>query len=181
MDATTTARSEPANSPSAANGPVRSHEQELQREAVTMALYVGLSLLAVMVALPKDVAPASSDSPAAVLFFTSLGLLFAHQLAYRVSARLAHRGQLLSEHVELLAAQLVGGLAVTGIAVVPVVFVDGPAGVLISELLLIAFIAVVSYVAARAVPVGRLRALGYAAGIIALTLVVLWIENLVDH
>ena len=46
---------------------------------------------------------------------------------------------------------------------------------------IIAFIAVVSYVAARSVPVGRIRALGYAAGIVALTLVVLWIENLVDH
>ena len=168
--------------PSAANAePRRSHRQELVRECVTMALYVGLTLLAVMVALPKDVAPESSDSPAAVLFFTSLGLLFAHQVAYRVSARLAHRGQLLSEHVELLAAQLVGGLAVTAIAVIPVLFVDGRAGVLISELLLLGFIAVVSYVAARSVPVGRLRALGYSAGIVALTLVVLWVENLVDH
>lgn len=181
MDATTTRSPDPAERQGAHGVPLRSHQQELQREAVTMALYVGLSLLAVMVALPKDVAPASSDSPAAVLFFTSLGLLFAHQLAYRVSARLAHRGQLLSEHVELLGAQLVGGLAVTAIAVVPVLLIDGRAGVLVSELLLMAFIAAVSYVAARAVPVGRIRALGYSAGIVALTLVVLWIENLVDH
>ena len=145
-----------------------------------MALYVSLSLLAVMIALPKDVAPASSDSPAAVLFFTSLGLLLAHQLAFRISAQLAHRG-LLSEHLEILGAHLAGGLLVTAIAVVPVLLIAGPTGVLVAELLLLGFIAVVGYMAARSVPLGRVRSLAYVAGVVVLTLAILWIETLVDH
>jgi hypothetical protein len=145
-----------------------------------MALYVSLSLLAVMVALPRDVEPEASDSPAAVLFFTSLGLLLAHQLAFRISARLAHRG-LLSEHLEILGAHLAGGLLVTAIAVAPVLLIGGRAGVLVSELLLLGFIAVVGYVAARSVPLSRTRALVYVLGVVAMTLAILWIENLVDH
>lgn len=153
---------------------------DVLREGATMALYVSLSLLAVMVALPKDVAPASSDSPAAVLFFTSLGLLLAHQLAFRISAQLAHRG-LLSEHLEILGAHLAGGMLVTGIAVVPVLLISGPAGILVSELLLLGFIAVVGYIAARSRPLSRTRSLAYVAGVVLITLAILWIENLVDH
>jgi hypothetical protein len=145
-----------------------------------MALYVSLSLLAVMVALPKDVEPASSDSPAAVLFSASLGLLLAHQLAFRISAQLAHRG-LLSEHLEILAAHLAGGALVTVIAVVPVLVIGGRAGVVVSELLLLGFIAVVGYIAARSVPLSRIRSLAYVAGVAVLTLAILWIETLVDH
>ena len=61
-------------------------------------------------------AKAAGASHAAILFVTSIGLLIAHQLAFRLSARLAH-GKLASEHAELLAAQLIGGLAVTVVAV----------------------------------------------------------------
>jgi hypothetical protein len=164
----------------APDAPQAGLRSEVLREGATMALYVSLSLLAVMVALPKDVAPASSDSPAAVIFFTSLGLLLAHQLAFRISAQLAHRG-LLSEHLEILGAHLAGGALVTAIAVVPVLVIGGPAGVVVSELALLGFIAVVGYLAARSVPLGRIRSLVYVAGVVALTLAILWIETFVDH
>jgi hypothetical protein len=152
---------------------------ERTREAVTMALYISLSLLAVMVALPPDVTPAASSEPAVMLLFTSIGLLVAHQLAFRLSARLAHHGHLAAHHLELLAAQLVGGLAVTAVAVVPVLVFGVTPGVIIAELLLLAFIAVVGYVAARMIPVSRGRALVYVAGVVGLVLVVIWIKLLV--
>jgi hypothetical protein len=150
------------------------------REGVTMALYIALSLLAVMFALPANLAEAAGASHAGVLFVTAIGLLIAHQLAFRLSARLAH-GKLASEHLELLAAQLIGGLAVTLVAVAPVLLIGGQAGLLVSELALIAFIAVVGYIAARGIPLSRGRALLFTAGVVALTLVVIGIKNLAHY
>jgi len=48
------------------------------REGLTMALYIGLSLLAVMVALPRNVTAALDPHPAVTLFLTSISLLIAH-------------------------------------------------------------------------------------------------------
>ena len=133
-----------------------------------------------MFALPVSVASAAGASHAAILFVTSIGLLIAHQLAFRLSARLAH-GKLASEHLELLAAQLIGGMAVTVVAVVPVLVIGGQAGLLIAELALITFIAVVGYIAARGIPVSRVRALLYVAGVVALTLVIIGVKNLAHY
>lgn len=145
-----------------------------------MALYIALSLLAVMFALPASVSSTAGASHAAILFVTSIGLLIAHQLAFRLSARLAH-GKLASEHAELLAAQLIGGLLVTVVAVVPVMVIGGQAGLRIAELALIAFIAVVGYIAARGIPVSRPRALIYVAGVVGLTLVIIGLKSLAHY
>jgi hypothetical protein len=167
----------------AADGVSHRHEHAHQRvhEGVTMALYISLSLLAVLVALPSNLAPGSFATPALTIFLTSVGLILAHTLAFRISTRLVHRGQLTAANVELLSAQLIGGLAVTVVAVTPVLLIGGPDGVRASELLLLAFIAVVGYVAARSIPVSRSRALAYMIVVVALTLVVLWVKNLVQH
>jgi hypothetical protein len=145
-----------------------------------MALYIALSLLAVMFALPASVSSAAGASHAAIIFVTSIGLLIAHQLAFRLSARLAH-GKLASEHAELLAAQLIGGLAVTVVAVVPVLVNGGAARLRVAELALITFIAVVGYIAARGIPVSRARALLSVAGVVALTLLVIGVKNLAHY
>jgi hypothetical protein len=150
------------------------------REGVTMALYIALSLLAVMFALPASVTSAAGASHAGILFVTSIGLLIAHQLAFRLSARLA-RGKLASEHAELLAAQLIGGLLVTVVAVTPVLVIGGQAGLLIAELALIGFIGVIGHIAARSIPLSRARALLYVAGVVGLTLVVVGVKNLAHY
>ncbi len=157
------------------------HRRERVREGVTMALYISLSLLAVMLALPRDIGPSAAESPATAVFLTSVGLILAHQLAYRLSARLAHHGRLHATHLDLLAAQLAGGLAVTGVAVAPLLLIDGRAGVVVSELVLITFIAGAAYTAARMVPHSRLRSLAFTGGIVVLALAVLWVKNLVGH
>jgi hypothetical protein len=157
------------------------HRQARVREGLTMALYIGLSLLAVMVALPRNVTASLEPHPAVALFLTSISLLIAHQLAFRLSARLAHQGALGAEHLDLLAAQVVGGLAVTAVAVIPVILFEGSTGVVIAELALLAFIAVVGYASARTIHVSRVRALLSVLGVITLVLVVLWIKELVHH
>src|SRR3712207_6160501 len=78
------------------------HVRERVREGVTMALYISLSLLAVLVALPSNLDPGASESPAQTIFLTSVGLILAHVLAFRISTRLVHQGQLTAANVELL-------------------------------------------------------------------------------
>jgi hypothetical protein len=158
----------------------RAHER--LHEGVTMALYISLSLLAVLVAQEEtSLAPGASASPAVAVVLTSVGLILAHQLAFQLSTRLVHRGQLSPASVELLGAQLIGGLAVTVVAVAPVLLIDRPGGVLAAELLLLAFIAGVGYVAARSVPLSRPRALAYVGVVVVLALAVLWVKGLVHH
>jgi hypothetical protein len=159
----------------------RDHARERVREGVTMALYISLSLLAVLVALPSSLDPGTAANPALTLFLTSTGLCLAHALAFRISTRLVHRGELPAADLQLLAAQVAGGLAVTVVAVTPVLLFGGPAGVRAAAWALLAFVAAVGYVAARSAAVSRPRALGYAALVVALALGVLWVKGLVHH
>ncbi len=159
------------------HGPEHDLELELVREAVTMALYVGISLLAVMVSLPADLI----TDPVSTIVFTSIGLMLAHVVAYRLSTRLVHQRAVIGHHARLLTAQLIGGLSVTALAVTPVLLSPTAGGLRASELILLAFVAVTGYVAARATPVSRIRALIYVAGIVASVLGILWIESLVVH
>ena len=59
--------------------------------------------------------------------------------------------------------------------------IGGQAGLLVAELALIIFIAVVGYIAARGIPVSRPRALLYVAGVVGLTLVVIGVKNLAHY
>ena len=76
-------------------GALDEHERErteVWREGITMALYVSLSQLAVMTALPAQ--EASTDSKLALtVALTSVGLVLAHQVAFRMSSRLVAPGQ----------------------------------------------------------------------------------------
>jgi len=49
------------------------HRQARIREGLTMALYIGLSLLAVMLTLPSDLTATTDPHPAVTLFLTSMG------------------------------------------------------------------------------------------------------------
>jgi hypothetical protein len=158
-----------------------SHRRERLREGVTMALYVSLSLLAVLVAQPMGLASGPSEGRALEIVLTSVGLILAHRLAFQLSTRLVHGGQLSAASAELLWAQLAGGAAVTVVAVIPVLLIGGSSGERAAEWLLLAFIAVVGYIAARSVPLGRPRALGHVAAVVALALAVLWVKGLVHH
>jgi hypothetical protein len=153
---------------------------EHRREAITMALYVSISLISVMIALPSELSPDEAERPALAVFLTSIGLMLAHALAFRISARLAH-GQLPSHVVAVLLAQLAGGLAVTVVAVAPILVVGGSAGVRLAEYLLIAFVGTTAYAAARASSMSRLRSTVYATLIVMLALVVLWVKALTPH
>lgn len=171
----------PSDPSSAANDPAARHEKvEVWREGVTMALYISLSQVAVMTALPGQ--QSSTDrSLAWLVALTSVGLVLAHQVAFRMSSKLFAEGSRLgtTDH-RLLRAQAVGGLSVTVVAVLPIL-VFGSAAYIASIALLLLFILIVGYLVARTVPLSRIRSLAYVAGVAVVVIGVLVVKSLVGH
>lgn len=155
-------------------------QKEWVREFITMALYIGLSLLAVLVALPPG-ERLSGTNLGLTMVLTSVALLFAHQIAFRLSSRLVNAGLLDSEGQLMLVAQVAGGLAVAAIASVPIFLFGVDVGVLISELLLVGFVGLVAYAAARSASSSRLRSLAYVVFIVVGVLALLGVKMLVKH
>lgn len=153
--------------------------QEWVREAVTMALYISLSLLAVLVATPSSLTNDTQEFGWTILL-TSVALLLAHQVAFRLSSRLINKGLLDAESVRLIGAQTVGGLAAALVATAPV-WLFGTAGVRVSELLLIVFVAATGYQAVRNAPTTRSRALLYTAGLVVVMLGIVALKVVVGH
>ena len=160
--------------------PREAERAELIREGTTMALYVGLSLLAVMLILPEDQA-AGRWSRAGTLALASLGLLLAHITASQISARLVDGRRFKGDRAVVLGAQVLAGLGITLVAAIPVVILSGPDGVLASELLLLGLIASVAYTAARRSPASRVRSVAYSVLIVLVCIGVLWVKSLAAH
>lgn len=153
---------------------------EVWREATTMALYVSLSLLAVMTALPTS-QETSAGELALTVGLTSVGLVLAHQVAFRMSARLFAQGSRLQHEVpHLLRAQLLGGAAITVLAVVPILLM-GTSAYRVSIALPLAFVMVVGYLVARSAPTSRARSLLYVAIVAVTVVVVLAVKSVVGH
>jgi hypothetical protein len=174
----------PERTPAPADPILTREQRDRVREGVTMALYISLSLLAVMIALPlgregsrEGVIP----DAALIVAVSSIGLIVAHLAAFHLSSRLVDRGAVSAEHVELVGAQIVGGVAVTVLAVVPIVLIEGRTGIRVAEFLLIGFIALVGYATARSANRSRVRSVAYVGIVILASLVVLGIKGLVDH
>ena len=133
-----------------AESPLADHEDmeprvELLRQATTMALYISLSLLAVLIAAPTSVE--SSDSTLAfTVGATAVGLVLAHQLAFRVSTQLVSHGRVGPMGDRLLQAQVAGGLVAAAVAVLPVRMFSANE-LLAAELALLVFVCVIGYLA----------------------------------
>ena len=155
------------------------HERELVREALTMALYVSLSLLAVLLAMPV----ATQDNrlkAGLVVLATALGLVLAHHVAFRLSTKLVNGGLLTPESVHALKAQALGGLPVAVIAALPVFVLGEDPGETVSEVLLLAFVSLVGYRSARFTS-GKARSLLYVCGLVVVVAAVLGIKYLAGH
>jgi hypothetical protein len=157
-----------------------SHRREFWREAVTMALYLSLSLLAVLLAVPTSTAQSEGD-PVGLVLLTAVGLLVAHLLAFAISSRLVSRGVLDAQARLVGFAQIVGGLAVVVLVTVPLLLFDAPTSLRIAQGLMIALVAAVGFLAARQAEVSRGRALLYVAAVVASVLIVLALKAAVGH
>ena len=153
---------------------------EVWREGITMALYISLSQLAVMTAMPAQEATAKTTL-ALTGALTTVGLVLAHQVAFRMSAKLVAPGSKLEPLApRVLRAQSVGGGAVTLLAVLPIL-VFGPEAYLWSIVLLLLFVMVVGYLVARSAPHSRIRSLLYVAVVASVVIGVLAVKSLVNH
>lgn len=153
---------------------------EVWREGVTMALYISLSQLAVMTAMSTKEAHANTKL-ALTVALTTVGLIAAHQVAFRMSSRLVAPGSKLEPLASsVLRAQLLGGASVTVLAVLPIL-IFGPDAYMWSIALLLLFVMVIGYLVARSTPLSRPRSLVYVAGVAVVVVGVLAVKSLVSH
>lgn len=144
-----------------------------------MALYISLSLLAVLVAFPKN-DHLSGLAAAATLLATAVGLVLAHHVAFRLSSRLVDQGLVTTESLQALGAQMAGALPVAVVAAVPPLLFGTDTGRVVSELLLLAFVAGVGYLAVRQ-SASRGRSIIYVAWLVGIIAVVVAVKTAVGH
>ena len=94
--------------------------RELAREAVTMALYVSITLLAALIAIPSDDVPGTVWT-AALIWGGAAGLALAHWLAFDVGARLFQSVHLDRLHRLAGPVTLAAALAVATVTSIPIV------------------------------------------------------------
>jgi hypothetical protein len=143
-----------------------------------MALYLSLSLLAVLLATPTS---GSGEDPIGPVFLTAVGLLVAHLLAFSISSRLVSRGLFEPEARKVAAGQVLGGLAVVAIAMIPLLVFDAPTSIQVSEALLLALVVCVGYQAARQADVSTMRSVVYVGSVLVTVGLVLFLKSLVGH
>lgn len=156
-------------------------ELHLLHEVTTMALYLSLSLLAVLIALPN--ANPEEDNrfqEGLTVLVTGLGLLLAHHVAYRMSSRLVNQGLLTDASRHAMKAQALGGLPVAALASLPVFLLGEDPGEDVAIFLLLALVLGVGYRSAR-FNVRPIRALAYTALLVLVVLGVVVVKLLTHH
>ena len=137
---------------------------EAVREAVTMALYVGVVLAAEFVAVEEHAV--DEPSTVAVIWGSALGVALAHVFAFNLAARLFAGGRIAPGTRRAVWAQLATAAAMAFVVTVPFFFLSlGPA-LDAAGFLLAALIGVTAFVASRAAGASRLRSV--VDGLIAL-------------
>lgn len=151
------------------------HATEMRKEAATMALYVAISLLAALTALP----PGTREHVPmlGLIWGTTAGLALAHVFAFRVTARLVARGRVRASDVLSGSAQVGGATLVALLATVAVVLSPERTEGEILALVLAGVIALVAFAVAVGGGAPRHRALLYAAGVLVLAVGVVQLKN----
>ncbi len=140
-----------------------------------MALYLSLSLMAVLLAIPT--AQSGQDDPISLVFLTAVGLLVAHLLAFAISSRLVSRGLLDAEARLIATAQVAAGVFVIVLVMIPMILFDSPTSIQVAEGLLLAFVAWMGYLAARQAKVSKIRSWMYVLSVIVSVLIVLALKS----
>ena len=156
------------------------YDAELIHEAITMALYVSLSLIAVLIALPIVGDEDNRVQAAITVMVTAVGLVLAHHVAFRLSTRLVNGGLLTPESVRALKAQALGGLPVAVIAAIPVFLFGEDIGEDVAIFLLLAFVALMGYRSARYTS-GKARSFLYVCGLVGVISVVMLVKLIAGH
>lgn len=172
-------RTGPRRTPGVAEDPegssaVSGERQQAIRETLTMGLYLTISVLAVLVALPPG--EKSTVGVLALVWGTTMGLLLAHLLAFRLAARL-FSGAALGRHDRLaMLGQGLSALVVATFASLPLLLAEGESALDGMRLLLAGGIGVFAYLVGRR-EAGPIRAVVYAVGVVVVALVVAVVKN----
>jgi len=150
--------------------------EHLVREAYTMALYVSIVLLAALAALADSSNP-DGVNIVALVWGTTVGLALAHWVAFDLAARMASGGSRTREHLELAAAQLIGGLGVAALVTVPLLLLPEESERRLVRFELSVVIGVIAFLVARAGGARRLRATVYAVGALFVASTVAVLKN----
>ena len=125
--------------------------EDLQRDAVVMALYTGIVVLATLIALPHDVRSGTHHDRFVLLIVwgQTLGLALAHWFAFNLAAA-GFRGGVPLRHDLLQGVVEVGGACVIGVftTIAMVLFGDGN-DVVVAAFVSTAVIAIAGYETAR--------------------------------
>lgn len=140
-----------------------------------MALYITISLLAVLAAVPDG--DRSSIVVLGLIWGTATGLTLAHLLAFRLSARLVSAGRLEPHERMAIGAQALASASVAALASLPLLLAAGNAGLEVSRMLLAGFVGLCAYGAGRQSGGTRRRAVIYAAGTVAVAVAVALVKN----
>jgi hypothetical protein len=154
------------------------HEDtEVFKEAVAMALYVAIYLLAEMAAIPD---PNLHDDLEllGVVWGTAFAIAIAHWFAFRVAARLVSEGRVRRSDERIAGAHLAGAGLVALLATVPVLVLPASAQRDVIRLLLAGFAGLAGYEVGRTSGASTRRSLLLGLGILATTLTIAAVKNI---
>lgn len=155
------------------------HDVELRKEALVMALYVAVCLLAALIALGED-AGHGHVRAFGLVWGTTIGLALAHAFAFRVAARLVAGGQLGHHDAQIVVAQLAGAAFVAAIATVPVVLFDATVEFDLVRAILSLLIGASGYFVARFGGADRVRSMVSGGVVLVLAATVAVVKNILS-
>lgn len=165
-----------ADGPAGRLSDVGEHGLELRKEALTMALYVAICLMASLIAIPESAV--EHTNVLGLVWGVTLGLAIAHWFAFRVSARMVGAGEIRSSDVELAGAQLVGAAGVALVVSVGVLLLPDSAEFEGAEFLLAALISLIGFGVARGAGASLFRAVVYSLAVLVCAVIVAALKNL---
>jgi hypothetical protein len=154
--------------------------RELAREAVTMALYVAITLLAALIAIPSDDVPGTLHT-AARIWGGAAGLALAHWLAFDVGARLFQTAHLDRLHRWGGPAALVAALAVAVVTTIPLLVAPEDIASETAICVLASILGLAGFAVGRRSGAGLVRALIGAGILLVIAGVVVTIKIAIDH
>ena len=155
------------------------HAVHLRREALTMALYVSITLLAALTATYGETMP--RRDVLAIVWGTTVGLALAHWLAFGLAVRLVHPAGDNADLQEQLKAQLGAAATVALVATVPVLVLPVAHVRTGARLATAGMMAFATYGEARTFGASRAKALRMAAVALVLGLTVAAVKYALGH
>ena len=155
-------------------------EVEVWREAITMALYVAICLLAALTAVAER-ADAGHAVTLGIVWGTTIGLALAHWFAFRVSSRMVGGGSLSRADARLAGAQMAGAAAVAALVSIPVLALPSTAELDVARIVLAALIGLAGFLVGRRSGASTFRSVVFGGVMVVAGLGIAILKNVLSH